>query len=398
MADKTRHKYLDDQKFALYNGTLTRVGAINDYLYTRIGSSLPHYEAIIKEGKSATTPLTVEVRDRLIDQGAITRVWADGREENQTWCGFSHSVPYSTPSSFKAETARSIAAVKVRGKIHDESSAYSGLQFLGELRETLHMIKHPAEAAFALTNKFARNASNLRQKRKVRKITKRDFSEAIAGSWLEFAFGLQPLVDDITAIAAAALPMQEDIRIVRLTGSGVDYGSSSESQENGDFGLANISRIREAVSTYKHKYVVGFRREVQASNNSLRQVYDQGAFKFSEIIPTAWELLPWSFFIDYFSNIGDCINADLVSLENVVWSSSSAVFTYDELHHSFAIRDAFPYLGTTTFSEQPLYSSRYTRVTRTGDMPDFPSLRFQLPGATKQFLNIAALAALVFPK
>lgn len=401
MATKSSSTFIDNTLTARYGGNTTHLGDISEYKRTRTGVSLPNYKDLIRKGVSATTAFTATSQESLINQpGEIHReylVWSDP-PSTQDWCGYLNGPIASSPSPYHQETARSIAAIKIRQKINSETSAFSGLTFLGELRESIHQIRHPAKAAFKLADKLSIKTSELRRRRMKRQISKREYADAIASSYLEFSFGLLPIVKDITDIASSALSRLEDKRIVRLTGSGIVSTADSVVSENGDFGLAMVNRHQDDEFVYRHRYEVGFQRTVEASNNALRNVIDLGSFEFSEIIPTAWELIPWSFFIDYFSNIGQCLQADLVSLADVVWSVSTATYEHTCLVHSFSLRDTQPHFATTTLTKSPLYANRYKLVNRDDANPGFPSVRFQLPGRTGQFINMAALAALAFPR
>lgn len=401
MTTKQKDVFLDDSVFSIdMDGNKTRrnVDPMN-YFHRRTGVGVANWKSKIKEGISATSAFTAERHERLVSQGSMRYTFSNGRETFQTYCGHICSPNPGHYSGSMSEEARSIAAIKVRMKIDAESSSFSGPTFLGELRESIHQMRHPAEAAFNLTVAHVKHCDLLRGKFRKRKITKKEYADAIAGSWLEFSFGLAPLMSDISKIASASLTVFEDKRLVRLTGSGVVSDSVSSRGVGGDGVFSTVSRYRNEVTTYTTKYTVGYQRNVQGATDSLRNVVNAGNFELSELIPTAWELIPWSFFIDYFSNIGKCISADLVSMANVVWHSRVERYQFDVLIHSFCIEsNALAYLGTGTFSETPIYATRYTYVNRTDVLPDFPTIQFRLPGRAGQFLNIAALATLVFKK
>lgn len=403
MSIKKSSEFIDFTQTIRYGGNTSFVGQIVEFKKSRDGKPMPNYKTRIALGMSATTVLSAFTHECLVWQPGMVR-WdmkiagQEGKTYLQTYCGINPAAytAIPIPSKFIEETVRSIASIKVRKKISSETQAYSGLAFLGEIRETIHQIRHPAEAAFALTEKFAVRADRLRRKRQARKISKRAYADAIAGSWIEFCFGLAPVISDIGKIAASALQMIEDKRLLRLTGSGKQSDSSSACYTTGYGGDSLATFYKDDVDEYTHKYTVGYRREVNASNNALRNVISLGGFELSEIIPTAWELLPWSFFIDYFSNIGKCIEADLVSMEDVAWTNSTKIYERTRIVHSLSVSPSM--YNSVTLMKPPLCVIKYRQVYRDDSWVAFPSLRFQLPGQTGQFLNMAALAVLVTPQ
>jgi hypothetical protein len=50
-------------------------------------------------------------------------------------------------------------------------------------------------------------------------------------------------------------------------------------------------------------------------------------FTPSEFVPTAWELMPWSFLVDYFTNIGDILTSSVTDTSSVRWVNRSIIKT-----------------------------------------------------------------------
>jgi len=293
--------------------------------------------------------------------------------------------------------AQNKAAIGIRKKIQGMQNQFSGSTFLGELSETIHMIRNPALALRELTGTFLESNLKRRLKKKPKKV-----DVALAESWLEFSFGVKPLINDIATIAEAALQTFDDDRILRLSYTGHAETASSSVTSNGAgpgfSGVCNYSRDDSTKVSYR--YLIGYRHKATGCDDALLNVINASRiFDPSTLIPTAWELLPWSFFIDYFSNIGDCISTSLVSTQDVVWVNRTMRQQKDiHVHSGNAKWDSIA-VGNQVLTEfvPPSYIARCEIVQRSaGDIP-FGTVSFALPGKSSQFLNLAALARLQFP-
>lgn len=113
------------------------------------------------------------------------------------------------------------------------------------------------------------------------------------------------------------------------------------------------------------------------------------------MIPTAWEMLPWSFLIDYVSNIGDVISANLVSMENVAWvykvTRRSARKSTNLLGSKGYIKPADAYYWKFDSGSDYRETSSIVEVKREAASIPFGELRFSLPEKESQFKNMAAL-------
>jgi hypothetical protein len=113
-----------------------------------------------------------------------------------------------------------------------------------------------------------------------------------------------------------------------------------------------------------------------------------------EFLPTAWEVLPWSFAIDYFTNVSEIVDAVSYRDVEIVWakktvrrersrrSSPGAVYAFNNLGSSFKLLTNIP----SKWYEKDIRTDRTAIST-----VEIPPLRFELPGL-KQTINLAALA------
>lgn len=377
-------------------------------LQTRTGGSNPKYKVQISRGENATTEMLATREYFYFHLGRIKyrNVYKSypnyGMTGESTHLGLSVLAASKTISQTLLDESKNKAAIGIRMKIKAQETAYSAFTILGEIRETLHQIRHPAEAMRIMLGGFLNNELSRKRRRYYGK-TKRQYAHGLAGSWLEFSFGLKPLIGDITSIAEASLVRFNEDRIIRLSYTGIAESASSRVESVNLPGTSIMGYYsRDETRTAKTRYIVGYRQKIDDDEHSVlapsvRNVIALGGFNLSELVPTAWELLPWSFFIDYFSNIGQVIESSLVSLQDVAWVNETQIFENTVKRHSGSYaglyKSAYQQVESVDSANQ---EATYRRVNRkTADIP-FGNISLRLPGQKAQFLNIGALMALQF--
>ncbi len=127
------------------------------------------------------------------------------------------------------------------------------------------------------------------------RVPRRDkLSQFAASSWLELQYGWTPLLLDVYGSAEYVAKLLHDSSvdlIVKATGKGVSTNSNSNS--NGQ-----SSAIAEAIV----KYIV----HLKISDPLIRNSASLG---LTNPLNVAWELVPFSFVIDWFLPIGDTLNS-----------------------------------------------------------------------------------------
>jgi hypothetical protein len=210
---------------------------------------------------------------------------------------------------------------------------------------------------------------------------------------LEYTFGWKPLISDIEGSARALSTLVNKFRPqIRVSGRG-----------NGDEQLADTE---DGLSTYwgqysyrvmvKDKWKVSFygalRPEVATDAPTFRGSFGLRAHDF---VPTVWELIPFSFVTDYFSNVGEILSAACYSSANLAWWGATSIaerkaFSYDV--HETSHPEGSEYT-TVSGSSSPGSFEAEAKVIRRDNHPSFvPSLSFQVPGLRQGF-NLAALFA-----
>jgi hypothetical protein len=408
----------DSSKYIYQNVTYAR----RRYDKTRIGSDSPMYLSKIKQGISATNKLVASAEKVKLQPGFLCGQALDGT------AAFKKEVFKNTTINIVAadivnqpypqdiypalrNNAKNDAAIRIRKKIYEQVSTWSGPQFLGELRDTIHQLKHPAEAALSYAHQYFRDVK-LKARRNGKKYGGRDkVPKAIAGSWLEFQFGLAPLVSDIGNILNATNVFIENKRIMRLSAFGVDESAITLKRSNIPQGNYYASLMNNKITLAKHIYTVGIKRQtssdrtlnfmlgnqsrMQALNTSFDLVVGSGGFDASQIPSTIWELMPLSVFVDYFSNIGDVLQTAMVSLSDVAWTNSTAILLATERLSDFQIQTDASWFYRPDLSQSPVVEISKKWVDRDSSAVVIPQLRFSLPGSPKRLANLGAFLTLL---
>jgi hypothetical protein len=356
----------------------------------RNGSSNPRWRQIIKAGGNATTSLVGQTRrvDTKVDGFLkLTDVWGDlSIMQEYTFSGLFQSPEFMyTSSDF---TSADNAALKLTyRRIKDQRTSFQGLIFLGELRESIRMIKSPAKALRTGISEYLDTAV-----KRGRKAPRKSRRKVVAETWLEYSFGWVPLVNDILdGVKAYKKHVNKTFRS-RLTSRGST--SSSVIYAAGQRG-SNANSIpyvldKKAIQTQSVQYIVGLEYTCTGADPDV-SVFERAGLVFREFVPTLWELTPYSFLVDYFTNVGDILEAGATSTSDVKWvcrttKSIAKMFTY-------CAPDTLKTQENRTVSGSPSYSATTaTSVNRDGGVLTIPRFELSLPTQPTQWLNMLALS------
>jgi len=314
--------------------------------------------------------------------------------------------------------AEAKALARIYDRIRQDSYGVNGLLFLGELRETIHMLRNPLEAASKGLSKYLNTLKSTREqvRRKVRpkksdSVTDKQLlrrrldavKDAMAGSWLELQYGIKPAISDAKDIVESAVRIYtrpDRKKRLRAKSSVEESGYNASSSQP----LAECLLLNTKVSqltTCSVQYVVGMRHSLDGPGSELRRMSDILGFQIQNFIPTAYELIPYSFLIDYFSNLGDIISAVCTDTSDVAWvvrtvRQDTRVTWVDTLaSYDYAYDDLSwhpTYLNGTTSSYRRVWHPTITRTVPSS--LGIPPLVLSLPGSdSTKWLNMAALIA-----
>jgi hypothetical protein len=242
------------------------------------------------------------------------------------------------------------------------SAEFDALTFLAELGELKTLVRK------SLWDLITILRQELSRAEKFRKVANKG-----PGWWLEYRYGIRPLISDIKAINAIVRGERPSYRTIRKNAR-----SAAAFDEHIPSGAANS--ILTWTGDLHHRVSVSVKAMAIAD-------MVKPDFKFN-LFSTAWELVPYSFLIDWLVNIGAAIDALTMK---VTVNPSCGVGTYLDVVSTKTIFGAGVYpqcLGTYT-SKTVWHHEEKTRLP--ASIPVMPSFNLRLDA-----FKIADLAAMAY--
>jgi len=279
-----------------------------------------------------------------------------------------------------------IDTIAIKKALKDVST-FDGGTFLGEIRETLTMVRGRLASLFNRVIGLHKKQSRARERlwRNPAKLSKR-----LSQNWLEAVFGWMPLINDINDLyAVLQKQFSESTRIAVRASARSDKMVNNQSTQYGvNFEKAKLTQ--SVLSRVRISYTGEVEPIIQTNANLASQL---GLFP-DTVALTAWELLPYSFLIDYFSNIGDLLELQvLINRVKLVWMSKS--IKYEEMnlnmleHIPMSTTDKIidKRIGQALIKKETIVRSKLTSF-------QYPTLEFSANINLMQGFNIAALTRL----
>lgn len=236
------------------------------------------------------------------------------------------------------------AYAKFRAKIFDARNKVLMGTYAKEWRETLELVRKPASALIRLLGtSFVRKA-----KRKLRRTTQKHRSKVLADLWLEYKFGWKPLVSDLEGAITTVSQWKDGLRsFERVTGTAQkSYPSVYYNHPmSGDYGLQTVG-FRARTTSRRTKY--GGLVMTDRSARDVTTIPKGLGLTLEAFVPTVWELIPYSFLIDYFTNVGDLLKA---------WAVAGVTLEYAFKDVIRDTREAYSGQPPITSDSFPLYAS-----------------------------------------
>lgn len=300
---------------------------------TKTGQSVPNWRQLIAEGKLAASPYSCSFsRVEKLEPGSAAIEYRNpgvSRTKEEFSGFFRQPALPSIPNI--PDAVGNKALERILGKIRWQVQHANVGPALGELRSTVRSFGTPASAILSLTNRHINRlelaARHLGGAVNFRRI---QWHRIVASSYLEYAFFLRPLLKDTEDIAEslARWKAEKEGDLPRPTSDFLQasYSTSSATQYVGPVSYmspcANLSYKEMYTNNvdYGVRYQVKLKHSLQAefgSNDRLLQLV--GLKNPLNFIPTIWEVLPWSWLVDYFLNVQKIIEAGVTDTSNVEW-------------------------------------------------------------------------------
>lgn len=408
---ETEYHYFQSSDFA--NGSLlTTPYIVAETKVRSFGPNNPGWRRHIALGINASSGMTVDIKKvfpgRRYNSHLSYNAWPHLQPDRVFWTLGDQTPPvYHLPQE-SAELHKRVqdgAAKKAFNRLRQLEHQFQGGVFLGEIVPTFRMLVRPfgtlrdSIGSYFSKLKAARvqiDRSSLSPRDKTKKLRK-----VLADTWLETSFGWQPLLSDVKDAAIALARYYADGTTLRLKAHMTD-----KEQSRGPINQASRNlMVYQTFYTSELKYTVVYYGNLWPLPNgdkglhSLHRCVSLSGFDLRSFIPTLWELLPYSFLVDYFTNIGDIISAYSTDTGQVRWLNQVEIRehmeTYDaELDVAATLATFGPDDQAKCWGNGGSASSSWKQIGRLVNIWfEYPTLTYNLGISPKQFANIAALLA-----
>lgn len=420
----TKHNYTSNGTGACFSGsdaTQPQTLTVGDEVIT--SSKVRSWRKKIRQGRQATgtyvgtsiefvnSPAKV-IGEKLCKVLGVEK-WARSEVTGPVFAhiGATWGVP-DAPSTTIDSTTDALALKQFIKNARNAQGSFRGSTFVAELADTLRGIRNPAAGIRGLLDFY-----NRRARRNVRKAISKDpyqtrvrdlkdsqvraANKALSESWLEAQFGILPLASDLKSAYEAFRGFAN--REPRVPVKGIwrrDSGSTVTLPGQVTLGFWNFAAEIHNRTEHQVKYYGAVKvRSVDFASDLI----EESGFRFRDFAPALWEWIPYSFLVDYFTNIGDLIEAASFPRSDLAWigrgwrNTAIRDFTRTRIWPVNPI--AYPSNGYTRTLGQThpraTWRRRYhSRAAYTGSI--VPSFQIEIPGSKnfKKYLNISALVFL----
>lgn len=391
--------------------TTASTSTVRTLLGSRSGENVPDWRRKIRDGTNAASAYSsnrLSYLERTPGEAFLTAVptlpAGPIKEEFSGYVSIPGAIlPHLASTSSSAEA---IALSQLYRKIEREQQAINSPAVIAEFGDVLRQFGRPFRGIVELTNNrinaLARAKRGLRGNPTTRESA---YSKIVADTYLEYAFGIAPLISDTATVAEAYARFENEWDLPFLAKSRVKgRGTTTTTDTSSGLGVISGSMFAYSLNTrtqteVKAEVTVGLNNSVVApfgSNERLMQIL---GFDPKNFVAAAWEVVPWSFLVDYFLNVGDILQAGFTNTSSVTWISKSV--TYRSTHHVYSAIDPVASLARIKAFGYPTGWASGTcgetvtlRTTLTRSVPaslSLPALTFSIPSENLKWVNMAAL-------
>lgn len=174
---------------------------------------------------------------------------------------------------------------------------------LGELSETLTMLRHPLSSLYPLIKDFRRNAKSKHQQK-----PSTPFSKVLSSTWLEYCYGILPILNDIQEIKETFEKQRvRELEVLRRQAASTMKEVAIPSKSGEATGYYVMYTLEG--SAYSSKRVtthIYYKYNDWARNYEALTEWGVNPFQLLDI---AYAVTPYSFVVNWFVDIGSWLKA-----------------------------------------------------------------------------------------
>lgn len=299
------------------------------------------------------------------------------------------------PSLLSLSTLTSDAKIGFVRKVRKSSTGFQTGVFLGELRESIRLVTRPVDSMKRAVRDYHAAAKKVAAGSRARSLGRN-----LGNLYLEHSFGWRPIFSDIDNGMKTLAGLKPVFSDPISFSARADYFGSKFSTLYSPSGInmwyARVVGRTRNEGRVRYKGVVAW--ESQNLAGGWRR--DWG-LTLDQFVPTVYELLPYSWMVDYFSNLGQVI--DTVSLGEIGlrWGVLSA---FGRSSIEFQSVDLIPNTrlsgtkvntvsGSARVAPEEAHNLSFTRSLVSSVSVSLLDFHLQLPGFAGQWGILGALAA-----
>lgn len=409
-------RYLDGQ-LSIDTPTLNSVAWVD----TITSSDNPKWRETISRHEGATTPrngfkvsvngytkahASVEWEDNTLPGIYKVRDWVNGDISGHLQIG---GLSQFTDAQMRSRVVNT-ALTRFYANAWSALNRFDGGTFVGEIRETLGLLKRPAKSLRKLIDFYYVDAKKrtrrfYRHGRRIDPARVKDANKAVADTWLEWSFGIKPLLNDVKGAAEALAQLALDpVELAPVRAYVEEFQDCSAAD------LAFVQKSRSFSPTFiiydfevkaRRGYVCRYIGQVKvAVDDPILMRRELLGFSPEQFVPTVWNLIPYSFLVDYFSNIGDVIAAWSFPAGRIAWHNRT-IRALKEYEIQGKMRPPVIPLGTNNkligWFGSPTWAKTSSVFFERDSFPlGLPHVVFEIPGFGTKWMNMGALAHMRF--
>jgi hypothetical protein len=317
------------QNQTLLNGTSVALGTSQTASRTQsfTGVQLPAHKALIKDVRPASTPMTstrftvkskssrvqtVRVVETTMPTAIIAETVVTNRSSTYAVTGIPTTPPAFSGSSYN--TAYNKAVSKLYDQIRNFESHANVGEDLGEISQTVRLLGKPLSGIQNLLAYSIRNHLSLLKKARWNNL--KQIARGLGSTVVEYRYGIEPLIN---TLAEATVSLQNRDRLAFYSpfrAVGRDTTETLQPQAEDVYGTARIFWSSTIYQEHKVMFEGVFGAESQPDQYSYAQSL---GLTWREALPTLYNLIPYSFLLDYVVNLNQFIESVAVPWGSVRW-------------------------------------------------------------------------------